>query len=328
MGYNFFSSLNDDLDFPPEIRSQLTKSFELRNLVVPMTRAVRDNLKFNERWNGRVIYNTTTKSLETWRAESNKWVYCLDVDTVPPDPTPPWSSNYTLPQEVRTKLVSHSEFLDQITPMSQTDRNNLGVDSKWNNRIIYNTTTKRLERWDVTQNDWLFYFDSTSVLPDLTEKGNWPFDIYDPENKYQDRVPFYITNSRSYYFHKPNLNFIGFECWVEFHLSYEGSTYTEPLTDDPIRFTIPNPQNNTVDDFSGFGTLRLIFNDFNSETPFYHTVGIATVENGNSFFTIEYRRPDGKLYSLNENVFETVLDPSMDSLRTLYFVGSCRYSSM
>lgn len=143
----FFSAIDENYNFPFEIRSKLSSSFELKNLVVPMTRATRDNLKAGEVWNGRVIYNLTSKILEVFETSQNTWVKILNTEFLPPEPKAPWDSKYILPLLVRKALSESPELRNLIIPMTNSYKLNLDQDNLWVGFTIYNIDSGLLETW-------------------------------------------------------------------------------------------------------------------------------------------------------------------------------------
>jgi microcystin-dependent protein len=57
--------------------------------------------------------------------------------------------------EVRAANAATPEFRSQVVPMTQTARNNLTGDELWDNRLIFNTTTDRIDRYDEGSTTWL-----------------------------------------------------------------------------------------------------------------------------------------------------------------------------
>lgn len=93
MGYTLFPAVDDATYlFPSEIRQALAGSPELRNTVVPMTTTQRNNLSGAALWDGRVIYNSTTRRLNRYDANATPtpvWTIVAelsDIPTVPPIP--------------------------------------------------------------------------------------------------------------------------------------------------------------------------------------------------------------------------------------------------
>ena len=115
----FFAGLDETKNFPLEIREQLSKSYELNSTIKPMTKSERDNLKVEDRWPGRAIYNLNKKAIEIWHEDLNQWVLSLDQEYIPPPPKPPWDHSYTLPEIVRFQISKHEEFKNKIVPMTQ-----------------------------------------------------------------------------------------------------------------------------------------------------------------------------------------------------------------
>ena len=159
MVYNLLPALDDDYNFPVEVRVQLAKSDQLKYFVIPMSTTVRDNLSNSEKWVGRTIYNTTTKRLETYQM-TEEWVGYLDDTYTFPTPPPLWDEEYNLPENVRVKLANGLEFRSLVIPMSEPDRNSLSAAARWDGRVIYNTTKKTLEAWDLAENEWNPYHNS------------------------------------------------------------------------------------------------------------------------------------------------------------------------
>lgn len=75
MSYDLYPAVDGaTYQFPPEVRAALAVSLELRNTVVPMTTTLRNNLTAGEKWDGRVILNTTTDHLERYDLGSTSWL--------------------------------------------------------------------------------------------------------------------------------------------------------------------------------------------------------------------------------------------------------------
>jgi hypothetical protein len=79
MAYNLYPAVDPSYNFPPEVRAALATSTELRNTVVPMTTTLRNNLTVGEKWDGRLILNTTTDRLERWDAGLAGWQQIADI---------------------------------------------------------------------------------------------------------------------------------------------------------------------------------------------------------------------------------------------------------
>ena len=73
MGYDLYPAIDENYNLPPEVRTALSNSLELRNDVEPMTTATRNNLLAGQLWDGRVIANTTTDHLERYDAGTSSW---------------------------------------------------------------------------------------------------------------------------------------------------------------------------------------------------------------------------------------------------------------
>lgn len=74
---------------------------------------------------------------------------------MPYDRYPAVDENYLFPPEVREAQALSSEFRNQVVPLTQTQRNNLSGDDLWNGRLVLNTTTNRIDRYDATAGEWV-----------------------------------------------------------------------------------------------------------------------------------------------------------------------------
>lgn len=82
MAYDLYPAVDETYNFAVEVRVALAKSYELRNTVVPMTTAVRNNLTTPELWDGRVIVNTTTDHIERYDLQLLQWFPISDATDV------------------------------------------------------------------------------------------------------------------------------------------------------------------------------------------------------------------------------------------------------
>ena len=88
MPYDLYPAVDENYQFPPEVRSALSISPELRNTVLPMTTVDRNNLTPDKLWDGRVIANTTTDHLERYDAGTGGWIPIAEyVDIAQATPT-------------------------------------------------------------------------------------------------------------------------------------------------------------------------------------------------------------------------------------------------
>ena len=161
MPYDLFPSVDENFNFPEEVRVQLAKSEQLRNLLIPMSETVRDALSGEELWFGRTIFNTTSKKIESW-TNPGVWVEYLDDTYDFPEPPPFWDENYDVPVQVRSQLAKSEQLRNMVTPMSETARNSLPVEETWNGRIIFNTTSRKLQVWFETAQGWLSVLDENN----------------------------------------------------------------------------------------------------------------------------------------------------------------------
>jgi microcystin-dependent protein len=74
---------------------------------------------------------------------------------MPYDRYPAVDEDYLFPPEVREANGLAPEFRNQVVPLTQTQRNNLSGDELWNGRLILNTTTNRIDRYDTSAGEWI-----------------------------------------------------------------------------------------------------------------------------------------------------------------------------
>jgi hypothetical protein len=67
---------------------------------------------------------------------------------------PAIDETYNFPPEVRRALSVAPELRNSITPLSNSERDNLPPAELWNGRVIANTTTNRLERYNGPTSLW------------------------------------------------------------------------------------------------------------------------------------------------------------------------------
>jgi len=63
-------------------------------------------------------------------------------------------SLYRFPPEVRAALAESIELRNTVIPMTQTQRNNLTGADLWNGRMVVNTTTGRVNRYNSATTSW------------------------------------------------------------------------------------------------------------------------------------------------------------------------------
>lgn len=61
---------------------------------------------------------------------------------------PAVNEDYEFPQSVREANALTPEFRSQVKPMTETQRNNLSGDELWTDRLVFNTTAVRINRWN------------------------------------------------------------------------------------------------------------------------------------------------------------------------------------
>ncbi len=232
MTYELFPAVDEDFNFPIEVRKQLAKSEQLRNLVVPMSEVQRDSLTNDELWFGRVIYNTTSEALESWKAPG-VWVEHLDETYSFPQPPPFWDENYDVPVEVRQQLAKSQELRGLITPMTLGDRDNLTTQERWNGRTIFNLSLNRLEVWKSSLNNWFELLDA-SWNPPQTPWNNWNpvLSTYIPGFEGSEEPPVGWT-SAGRYVHMDNI----VNCYFVFN--FYGSISSEDDTSLALEVNVP-----------------------------------------------------------------------------------------
>ena len=73
MAYDLYPAVDENIDFAQIVRQRLAISMELRNMVVPMTTVLRNNLMPSELWDGRLIVNTDNDHIERYDATAAQW---------------------------------------------------------------------------------------------------------------------------------------------------------------------------------------------------------------------------------------------------------------
>lgn len=169
MDIKYFAAVDEHYNFPLEIREQLTRSEELKHLIVPMSDVLKKSLNSDELWDGRTIYNITKQALEVWKASLNKWVLCLDSEYTPPSPPKPWDIAYRLPKKVRDRLAVSDDFRFKVSVLSKTQRDSISPEHLWNGRTIFNTTSKHHEVWLESDKIWRVILDETIYIPPRLE---------------------------------------------------------------------------------------------------------------------------------------------------------------
>lgn len=68
---------------------------------------------------------------------------------------PAVDEDYNFPPLVRSALAKSVELRNTVVPMSQTQRNNLSGAELWDGRLIVNTTSNRIDRYDEDSTSWI-----------------------------------------------------------------------------------------------------------------------------------------------------------------------------
>ena len=140
MVYDRYPAVDDNYDFPPEVRLALSKSAELRNTVPQMTEVERNNLTGTDLWDGRLILNTTTDRINRYDATNTQWLVV-------------------------------AEMTDAVEHMTTATRDNLSGALLFDGRMIVNTDTERIERYDAASTSWKTVGELTDTVEPATNAG-------------------------------------------------------------------------------------------------------------------------------------------------------------
>ena len=124
MAYDLYPAVDEDYNFPPEVRQAIATAPETRNTVIPMTTTQRNNLTGTDLWDGRLIFNTDTDRINRYDVGTASWGVIADE-------------------------------LDAIARYTTAQRDNLSGVAKSDNRVILNTDTDELQRYDAGVNQWV-----------------------------------------------------------------------------------------------------------------------------------------------------------------------------
>lgn len=138
MPYDLYPAVDENYNFPPEVRAALAKSVELRNQIVSMTTTQRNNLTAAEKWDGRFILNTDLDRIQRYDAGNNAW-------------------------------FTSAEQVDAVVGMTEATRDNLPAFEKFDGRLILNLTTDRINRYDSATTTWTAVTEESDLLDLLTD---------------------------------------------------------------------------------------------------------------------------------------------------------------
>lgn len=82
MAYDLYPAVDEEYNFPPEVRAALAVSEELKHNVLPMTEILRDNLTGAELWDGRLVLNTTQDRLNRYDLGTATWINVADLSDI------------------------------------------------------------------------------------------------------------------------------------------------------------------------------------------------------------------------------------------------------
>lgn len=89
---------------------------------------------------------------------------------MPYDLYPAVDANYDFAPEVRVALSKSLELRNTVVPMTTVLRNNLTAAEKWDGRLIVNTDTDRIERYDATALQWFEIAEAASLATDYVRR--------------------------------------------------------------------------------------------------------------------------------------------------------------
>ena len=101
---------------------------------------------------------------------------------------------YQFPQVVRNALAKSDELKYIVIPMSQANRNNLAGSELWNGRLVFNTTTNKINRYDSIGLTW-HEIDKDVRTDPLTLPGDPTQSLHAATKGYVDN---YITTYRPF----------------------------------------------------------------------------------------------------------------------------------
>jgi hypothetical protein len=296
----YFAAVDENANFPQEIREQLAKSPELKYTLIPMSQSTRDN--FQDRWHGLTIYNLNKKSIEFWDIYKNAWIKLFDENTQPPTYPNPWDINYNLPSEVRNTLAASAELKYMVLPVSTSVRNALLPEERWDGRVIYNTTIKKLETWNSSLAQWVYYLDETYEPPsdDLTPMRTtwypWVFYIselanipHPPTTEYDNYlgVPYWVSGGGTYEIQNNQVK-------ASFSLGLSGPprirTGLPPLLNEKLIMPLPVIKK-TSGSLLNIGNVQIISHGDISPTQLnypLHYQGFCLTEGSDQFITFHF----------------------------------------
>lgn len=243
MTYEMFPAVDEDFNFPVEVRQQLAKSEQLRNLLIPMDQTTRDSLTEDDIWFGRTIYNLTSEKIEVWTSPG-VWLSYLDETYSFPQPPPFWDENFDIPVEVRQQLAKSEQLRNMIVPMTQEERNSLTSSDRWNGRTIFNTTNNILEVWQGNIGRWLRVLDETWDPP-MTSWEPWQPLLSYHNSPLENPFPYYNIDTAPAFPH--NYTSFGFYNKMDkmvnayFKISFFGNIVLPTTETKPIYCNMPEP---------------------------------------------------------------------------------------
>lgn len=72
-GYNLVPGVDENYEFPPEVREALIRSLNIKNTGAALTTAERNALSTAEMDSGYYIFNTDVQTFQIWRADFEEW---------------------------------------------------------------------------------------------------------------------------------------------------------------------------------------------------------------------------------------------------------------
>lgn len=290
MDFVYFAAVDENLNLPPEIRAQLAKSPELGRAIIPMSQATRDNLREEEHWVGRTIYNTSTNIIEFWTTdeqfpyfENGRWTKLVDILS-PLNDYNGWDPNFYDQTPARIKLADSHEFKYMVRPFSQYDINIMGFfyigAGLFDGRVVYNKTTKHLQSWSDSTETWTDLLDE-NYIPDYEKPSEYM--LY-PQFLFSDEL------SSDSLWGRISLNHIYKKVICTFSV-YMSEPFKE-ISGGEFQLVLPVSGKETG--LANFGSARLWTGS--------NYINCRTLKLANeNCVRIEYTADDGKVYRLKDN---------------------------
>lgn len=139
---------------------------------------------------------------------------------------PAVDETYNFPSEVREALSKSIELRNTAIPMTNVQRNNLLGAELWDGRLIINTTTGRINRYDFAKGQWFTVTEQNEAVVAMTEatRDSLPIDLL-----WNGRVIFNTTIGELNQYDAPNAQWLPLDVANGTRttiLTYSGNTIT------------------------------------------------------------------------------------------------------